>query len=187
MSHLRITFCAAVLGLTALGIPAAHAADPGVSIRPQSPAPGGEVAFKVTGCSGKTGAASSFAFVSDARLTGSEGTLTGETKVRSDADPGSYDVTIICGDIRGKGSITVSAHPSAPASPIAPVRAGGGGASSGLASVDTRTADGPGVAETITGLLLAGSAAAAVVLLPRALGFARSGRTFEARRSRGRK
>ncbi|MET9732972.1 hypothetical protein ABZZ79_20690 [Streptomyces sp. NPDC006458] len=186
MSYLRVTLCAAVLGLTALGTPAAHAADPGVSIRPQSPAPGAEVEFKVTGCSGKTGTAASPAFVSDARLTGSEGTLTGETQVRSDAEPRSYAVTITCGELRGKGSITVATQPSTPASPIAPVRAGGGGAAAHLVSAEARTAE-PGIAETITGLLLAGIAAAAVVLLPRALGFARSGKTSEARRSRGRK
>lgn len=184
MGSLRVTLCTAVLALTTLTVPAAHAADPGVSIRPQSPAPGGEVSLKLTGCPARTGTAASPAFVSEARLTGTEGTLTGETRVRSGARPGSYDVTITCGDFRGKGSITVSAEPSAPASPIAPVRAGGGGAADGLASVDTRTT-GPGTAQAVTGLLLAGAAAAAVVLLPRALGFARSGKISRARRSRG--
>ncbi|CAL9455433.1 hypothetical protein [Streptomyces sp. enrichment culture] len=183
MGSLGVTLCTAVLALTALTTPAV-AADPGVSIRPQAPAPGGEVSLKLTGCPARTGTAASPAFVSEARLTGSEGTLTGETKVRSGAAPGSYDMTITCGDFRGKGSITVAAEPSAPSSPIAPVRAGGGGAADRLAAVDARTT-GPGTAHTITGLLLAGAAALAVVLLPRALGFARSGKVSRARRSRG--
>ncbi|MFJ5773568.1 hypothetical protein [Streptomyces sp. NPDC093094] len=183
MGSLKVTLCTAVLAVTALTVPAAHAADPGVSIRPQKPAPGAEVALKVTGCSGRTATAASPAFVSDARLTGSEGSLAGETRIRSDAEPGSYDMTITCGDRRGKGSITVSAHSSAPATPIAPVRAGGGGAADRLASADSRST-GPGTAQTVTGLLLAGAAGAAVLLLPRALGFARSARTSRVRRSR---
>ncbi|MFI9149893.1 hypothetical protein [Streptomyces sp. NPDC053367] len=187
MGSLRVTLCTAVLAVTALTVPAAHAADPGVSVRPQAPAPGGEVSLKVTGCPGRTATIASPAFVSDARLAGTEGTLTGETRVRTSAEPGSYALTVSCGDLRGKGSLTVTAHPSAPASPIAPVRAGGGGAAPYLASpVDARTT-GPGTAQAVTGLVLAGAAALAVVLLPRALGFARSGRTSGARRSRTRK
>ncbi|MFJ8081377.1 hypothetical protein ACIQ6Y_12175 [Streptomyces sp. NPDC096205] len=186
MGSLRVTLCTAVLALTALTTPVAHAADPGVSIRPQAPAPGGEVSLKVTGCPGRTATVASPVFVSDARLTGGEGTLTGETRVRTSAEPGSHALTVSCGDLRGKGSITVATHPSAPASPIAPVRAGGGGAAHLASPVDARTT-GPGTAQAVTGLILAGAAALAVVLLPRALGFARSGKTSEARRSRGRK
>ncbi|MEG8277674.1 hypothetical protein [Streptomyces sp. AHA2] len=52
--------------------------------------------------------------------------------------------------------------PSAPASPVAPVRAGGGGAAGLVAGGERAT--GPGTAQGVTGLVLAGVAAAAVAL-----------------------
>ncbi|WP_107483850.1 hypothetical protein, partial [Streptomyces sp. SA15] len=133
MGSLRLTVCSAVLAAAAL-TPAAHAADGGgsVSVTPSSPAPGAEVALRVSGCSGKTATAASAAFVADARLTGSGGTLAGETRVRSSIRPGPHDVRVTCADSQLKGTITVagsSARPgaSASASPVAPVQAGGGG------------------------------------------------------------
>ncbi|WLW54725.1 hypothetical protein [Streptomyces sp. YU58] len=191
MGSLRLTLCATALIVTALTpaaltqaalTPAAHAADGGsVSVTPSSPAPGAEVALRVSGCTGRTATAASAAFVADARLTGADGTLAGQTQVRSSIEPGSYDVKITCVDFEVKGTITVGTdkpgkhnepHPNAPttpASPVAPVLAGGGGTAR-LAAADTAdTADarpkGPGTGHAVTGLVLAGVAALAVVLL----------------------
>ncbi|MFF6951877.1 hypothetical protein ACFZAD_24865 [Streptomyces iakyrus] len=58
-----------------------------------------------------------------------------------------------------------SHRPGAPASPVAPVRAGGGGAAE-LIAAEERGA-GPGAAQGVTGLVLAGVAAAVIVLLRR--------------------
>ncbi|MZF86722.1 hypothetical protein [Streptomyces sp. SID5643] len=55
-----------------------------------------------------------------------------------------------------------SHRPGAPASPVAPVRAGGGGAAE-LIAAEERSA-GPGAAQGVTGLVLAGAAAAIVLL-----------------------
>ncbi|WP_328507102.1 hypothetical protein [Streptomyces sp. NBC_00391] len=72
-----------------------------------------------------------------------------------------------------------SRQPSSPASPVAPVRAGGGGAAAGLAAADPADArdsadpansmddarhTGPGARHAVVGLVLAGVAAAAVVV-----------------------
>ncbi|MER5210377.1 hypothetical protein ABT063_07315 [Streptomyces sp. NPDC002838] len=170
MGSLRLTVCSAVLAVAAL-TPAAHAADGGgsVSVTPSSPAPGAEVALRVSGCSGKTATAASAAFVADARLTGSGGTLAGETRVRSSIRPGPYEVKVTCADFQVKGTVDVavggsSARPggSASASPVAPVQAGGGGTAR-LAAADAREA-GPGTGHAVTGLVLAGVAAVAVVI-----------------------
>ncbi|MFF5967275.1 hypothetical protein ACFY64_26815 [Streptomyces collinus] len=58
-----------------------------------------------------------------------------------------------------------SHRPGAPASPVAPVRAGGGGAAA-LIAAEERGA-GPGAAQGVTGLALAGVAAAVIVALRR--------------------
>ncbi|MEU0342712.1 hypothetical protein ABZ092_28105 [Streptomyces bobili] len=170
MGSLQVTLCAGVAAVAATLTPTAYgyAAEPagGVSVTPSTPAPGDEVTLKVTGCSGKKATAASKAFVSDAHLVGSGGSLAGETRVRTSIDPGSYDVTITCADFRVKGAVKVvaaSAPPSTPASPVAPVRAGGGGAAP-LAAVDESRVEGPGVAHAVTGVLLAGAAAVAVAL-----------------------
>ncbi|MFE0252462.1 hypothetical protein [Streptomyces sp. NPDC059010] len=174
MGSLRVTLCAiAALGAVAVS-PAAHAADGGVSIGPSSPSPGGDITLRVRGCPQQTATAVSPAFVADARLTvGPDGTLVGESRIRSTAAAGSYDVRVACGEADRTGALTVVAkgakqsvrhgpQPSAPASPVAPVEAGGGGAVK-LAAVDAREA-GPGTAHTVTGLVLAGVAATAVAL-----------------------
>ncbi|MEV3971080.1 hypothetical protein AB0K68_23470 [Streptomyces sp. NPDC050698] len=57
---------------------------------------------------------------------------------------------------------TPSRRPGAPASPVAPVQAGGGGAADSLAAEDRGT--GPGTAQGVTGLMLAGVAAVVVAL-----------------------
>ncbi|MFJ9250254.1 hypothetical protein [Streptomyces sp. NPDC101776] len=170
MGSLKVTLCAGAAAFAAL-TPTAYAADGGtVSVTPASPAPGADVALKISGCAATTGSAASDAFVADAELVGAAGTLAGETRVRTALEPGSYDVKITCGSVTVKGAIKVvesgsrspSVAPSAPASPVAPVHAGGGGTAH-LAAVDARAA-GPGTAQAVVGLLLAGVAAAAVAL-----------------------
>ncbi|MER7479514.1 hypothetical protein ABTX60_18050 [Streptomyces sp. NPDC126510] len=56
-----------------------------------------------------------------------------------------------------------SRRPGAPASPVAPVQAGGGGAADHLAAEERGA--GPGAAQGVTGLVLAGAAAAVVLAL----------------------
>ncbi|MET7573844.1 hypothetical protein ABZT04_35960 [Streptomyces sp. NPDC005492] len=178
MGSLKITLCAGAAVLAAL-TPTAYAADGGaVTVTPASPAPGADVALKISGCAGTTGSAASAAFVADAQLVGAAGTLSGETRVRGSLEPGSYDVKITCGSVTVKGAIRVvgeapqspSAPPSAPvtpASPVAAVHAGGGGTahlSSAADAVDVRAA-GPGTGHAVVGLLLAGVAAATVIVL----------------------
>ncbi|MFB8773015.1 hypothetical protein [Streptomyces broussonetiae] len=167
MSSLRLTLCTGVLVAAAL-TPTAYAADGGVSVEPAAPAPGTDIALRVTDCPGSTAVAASAAFVADARLTGSGGTLTGETRVRTSLEVGVYAVKVTCGgNVRHTSDLTVGtpatpATPTAHASPVAPVSAGGGGTAR-LATVDeSRT--GPGTAHTVTGLVLAGIAAVAVAL-----------------------
>lgn len=170
MGSLKVTLCTGAAIFAAL-TPTAYAADGGgVTVTPASPAPGADVALRISGCAGTTGTAASDAFVADARLVGAAGTLAGETRVRGTLKPGNYDVKITCGSMTVKGAITVvenasqspSAPPSTPASPVAPVHAGGGGTAH-LAAVDARAA-GPGTGQAVVGLLLAGVAAAAVAL-----------------------
>ncbi|MFE5138092.1 hypothetical protein ACFRDV_10460 [Streptomyces fagopyri] len=154
-----------------------------VSVTPAVPAPGSDIRLRAEGCTGSTGTAASAAFVADARLTGSDGVLTGETRVRTSLSPGTYDVTVGCAGGQGtrqvKGTVTVTGQPeplstlSAPASllasPVAPVHAGGGGTARADGSgphtvaVDAR-ATGPGTRQAVIGLVLAGVAAVAVAL-----------------------
>ena len=172
MGSLRVTLCAmAALGAVAVA-PAAYAADGGVAVSPSSPRPGGDIALRVSGCPERAAKALSEAFVADARLTvGADGTLTGESRIRSTLSAGTYDVKVACGgELSRTGAVTVAgpqsarhgAQPSGHASPVAPVPAGGGGTAR-LAVVDAREA-GPGTAHTVTGLVLAGVAATAVAL-----------------------
>ncbi|MEU9892924.1 hypothetical protein ACIBCS_09030 [Streptomyces phaeochromogenes] len=108
MGSLRLTLCAGVVAAAALA-PTAYAADGGVSVTPGSPAPGSDIQLRVKGCSGMSGTAASEAFVADAQLTGKPGVLTGETRVRSTLDPGTYDVKVTCDGFEDKvkGAITV--------------------------------------------------------------------------------
>ncbi|TCR15623.1 hypothetical protein [Streptomyces sp. BK205] len=171
MGSVRLTLCGAALAVAAL-TPVAYAADGGsVSVTPSTPAPGADLTLRVKGCAGKTATAASAAFVADARLTGSGGSLAGETRVRSSIKPGAYDVKITCVDFVVKGRITVVAakgatttpSATAPASPAAPVDAGGGWSATHLSAMQPR-ATGPGTGHAVTGLVLAGVAAVAVVL-----------------------
>ncbi|MFE9807995.1 hypothetical protein [Streptomyces sp. NPDC005548] len=172
MRSVRLTLCAGAV-VAAAFTPVAHAADAGpagVSVTPAGPAFGSDVRLRAMGCAGRTGTAVSDAFVSDARLTGpGGGGLVGETRVRTTLHPGSYPVEVDCDghSDRVTGTVTVAdpaASPAvtAPASPVAPVHAGGG-ATAHFGSVDAREA-GPGTRQAVTGLILAGVAAVAVAV-----------------------
>jgi hypothetical protein len=165
MGPLRLTLCTAVLAVAALTPPAQAADGRSVSVTPSTPAAGADLTLRVTGCAGKTATAASAAFVADARLTGADGSLTGETRVRSSVEPGPYDVRITCADVEVTGRITVVAAlgGSVPASPAAPVDAGGGWTATHLSAMEPH-ATGPGTGHAVTGLVLAGVAAVAVVL-----------------------
>ncbi|MGW0864422.1 MULTISPECIES: hypothetical protein [Streptomyces] len=218
MGSLRSTLCTSVL-VAAAFTPAAFAADAGgVSVTPATPAPGSDVALRVTGCAARTAVAASAAFVANAPLTVTGGELIGESRVPSTLKAGTYTVKITCGGAERTRTFTVreresvgppasrgetggatgaagqppapgtggrqplpegggpspepeppvdegrsshSERPSAHASPIAPVAAGGGGAAH-LAAEDRGA--GPGTVQTVTGLVLAGVAAVAVAL-----------------------
>ncbi|MGW5635266.1 hypothetical protein [Streptomyces sp. NPDC003832] len=167
MGSLKVTLCTGLIAAFAALGPAAQAADGGgLSVNPASPAPGGDVALRMTGCEEKTARAVSAAFVSDVKLTvtDGEGTLVGESRIRSSLEIGAYDITVTCGDARHKMSLPVGHTPSAPASPVAPVKAGGGGSAVGLAAEEDRPAGGPGITHAVVGLALASVAATAVAL-----------------------
>ncbi|MFI8307482.1 hypothetical protein ACIF80_29440 [Streptomyces sp. NPDC085927] len=188
MGSLRIALCTGILAVAAF-TPAAYAADStddtGVSVTPVVPAPGTDVTLKVAECAERTALAVSSAFVSEVRLTVADGVLVGESRVRSTLTAGTYPVLVNCGERARQGTIEVApardrptgtaepskkpepAEPTAHASPVAPVDAGGGG-SAPLAASDPGTGTGageggPGAAQTVTGLFLAAAAAGAVV------------------------
>ncbi|GAB7108651.1 hypothetical protein JCM4814A_69650 [Streptomyces phaeofaciens JCM 4814] len=186
MSSLKVTLCAGVAAVAAVLIPTAYAMGEGddgggsVTLTPTAPVAGAEVALRVTGCAGRSALAVSEAFVADARLVGTGGTLVGETQVRSSVEAGTYDVKITCVDFEVKGRIKVVAaalpydpprpvdpalpyEPTSPDIPVAPVRAGGGGAAPlAVAADEAPAAHGPGTAQAVTGLALAAVAAAVV-------------------------
>ncbi|MGW1499564.1 hypothetical protein ACWCQW_13495 [Streptomyces mirabilis] len=171
----RLTLCAGAAYAAAF-TPAAYAADGGVSVSPVSPAPGSDVQLRALGCTGTTGTAVSTAFVADARLTGQGGVLVGDTRVRSSATPGAYEVKVSCDGRQNRvtGTVTVTAPggptslrsvlalPTGLASPVAPVHAGGGGTAH-FASVDARSSS-PGTKQAVIGLVLASAAAVAVAV-----------------------
>ncbi|WP_030180019.1 hypothetical protein [Streptomyces violaceorubidus] len=176
MGSLKVTLCAGAALATALCAPAAlaHAADGGgVSVTPSSPAPGTDVTLRVPGCTEKTAVAVSAAFESDVRLglAAGDGVLVGSSRVRTSVRAGAYAVQVTCGDQARRGTITVEGdrrpdtRPSAPASPVAPVHAGGGGTARLAADgAEQARSEAPGTAHTVTGLVLAGIAAVAVAL-----------------------
>ncbi|MFD4785705.1 hypothetical protein ACFWN1_01185 [Streptomyces sp. NPDC058459] len=171
----------------------AHAADGGgshgtggLTVAPAVPVPGTDVSLRVRGCTASQGTAASSAFVSDARLTGGQGDLSGQTRVRTSLKAGAYDVRITCADHSFTGRISVDEpgagvrpgsgsgsgdEPDTGPSPVAPVHAGGGGtAAGGSVGADTSTlfatvaptGSGPGAAQALTGLALAGCTAVTV-------------------------
>ncbi|QIY71281.1 hypothetical protein HEP84_20980 [Streptomyces sp. RLB1-33] len=171
----RLTLCAGAV-LAAAFTPAAYAADGGVSVSPVSPVPGSDIQLRALGCTGTTGTAVSTAFVADARLTGQGGVLVGDTRVRSSATAGTYEVKVSCDGRQDRvtGTVTVAAPggptslrsalavPTGLASPVAPVHAGGGGTAH-FASVDARSSS-PGTKHAVIGLVLASAAAVAVAV-----------------------
>ncbi|WP_062648128.1 hypothetical protein [Streptomyces maremycinicus] len=185
MGSVKITLCAGIAVGAAVLVPTAYASGEaggdkggGVSVTPSTPTPGAEVTLKVSGCGGRTATAASDAFVADAQLADVGGALVGDTRVRSSIGAGTYDVRITCVDYKVTGHIRVVAPasdggsaepygPSTPASPVAPVHAGGGGAAppAPLAALDEAQVEGrgPGIAQAVVGLVLAGVAAAAFV------------------------
>ncbi|MFJ4278871.1 hypothetical protein [Streptomyces massasporeus] len=127
MGSLRVTVCTGVLAVVALA-PVAYAADTGsVSVTPAAPAPGSDITLRVTGCAQRTAVAASPAFVADARLTVIDaGELTGESRVRSTAEAGSYAVRVTCGATRQTGTLTVRDGKAARRSEAPPAPATGG-------------------------------------------------------------
>ncbi|GHI95445.1 hypothetical protein ACWDQL_03725 [Streptomyces olivaceus] len=179
MGSMKVTLCAGAALAAALCAPAALAADGGgdgggVSVSPAAPAPGTDVTLRVPHCTEKTAVAVSAAFESDVRLSlaAEDGALVGSSRVRSSVTAGAYAVQVTCGDRAREGTITVdekrraSGRPTAHASPVAPVDAGGGGTAALAATGhgDQARSEAPGTAHTVTGLVLAGIAAVAVAL-----------------------
>ncbi|WP_406419754.1 hypothetical protein OH809_27470 [Streptomyces sp. NBC_00873] len=183
MRSIPLTFCgAAVIAATLIPAPAALAdsgSDSGsgsgkdsksqatLSVTPSSLAPGDDVDLQVDGCKGKEAKGISDAFASDARFTADDrGGLLTRARIRSDAAPGAYDITVTCDgdkDTRVSSTVTVVAGDrSEPLAPIAPVRAGGGGTA--VLTEQPAEQDGPGTAHAVLGLALAALASVAVAL-----------------------
>ncbi|GAA2799173.1 hypothetical protein [Streptomyces showdoensis] len=148
------------------------------TVTPSDARPGADVDVRVTGCKGTTGAAKSQAFVADAELTGRDGgknPLFGDTTLKSGLDEGTYKISVTCDghDHHDVGTVHVKRHeqpthqPTHHPSPIAPVRAGGGGAAAFAAPAapgvaQTAGEDGLGTPYTLLGLGLAAVAAVSV-------------------------
>ncbi|MFD0074537.1 hypothetical protein ACFVIY_19105 [Streptomyces sp. NPDC127166] len=149
-----------------------------VTVTPSTASPGAEVDVRVQGCKGTTGAAKSKAFVADAELTGRDGggkPLFGDTTIRSGLKDGTYEVGVTCDghDHRDVGTVQVrhrqepTHRPTHHATPIAPVRAGGGGTAAFAAPAapgvaQTTSESGLGTPYTLLGLGMAAIAAVAV-------------------------
>ncbi|MBO3679133.1 hypothetical protein [Streptomyces sp. NEAU-YJ-81] len=163
--------CAAVAAVTAAAPALAdqrHSATTTIRISPHALAPGAEVEVWAFGCPEREATASSPVFVDDAELTPEGGALFSEATIRSTATKGAHRVTVDCADglaredregrEDGKGGMGgVSLAVERPPSPVAPVRAGGGG----TAPDETRARDDIGGAEAY-GLVLSGGTALAV-------------------------
>ncbi|WP_433398039.1 hypothetical protein [Streptomyces sp. CA-146814] len=176
MRSTPITFCAAAAAaLIALPVPAAQASPAAragdddrrsgtVSVTPSTIAPGGQVELWVDACGkGREAKGNSDAFASVARFRPADDKgLFAEATIRSDAEPRTYDVWVTCENGRGKatGTLTVIHHTRP--SPVAPVKAGGGGTAT-LAERGTES-EGPGLRHAVTGLVLAAVASVAVAL-----------------------
>ncbi|MEV8393936.1 MULTISPECIES: hypothetical protein [unclassified Streptomyces] len=175
-----------------------------VMVTPSAVAPGGEIEIRAEGCASASGAAVSRVFAAEAELKGgaggargaggSGGALTGSTVIGPSVKEGRYEIDLRCDGHghAGAGSFDVVApaghdRPGHHASPVAPVRAGGGGAAPlaadaghvhgtrdvhdvddvGHVDTDSRSAaeaTGPGMPHAVIGLVLAGVAAVAVAL-----------------------
>ncbi|WP_051845204.1 hypothetical protein [Streptomyces globisporus] len=149
-----------------------------VTVTPSTASPGADVDVRVQGCKGTTGAATSRAFVADAELTGRDGggnPLFGDTTIRSGLEDGTYKVAVTCdghshpdvGTVRVRHHQEPTHRPTHHATPIAPVRAGGGGTAAFAAPAapgvaQTTSESGLGTPYTLLGLGMAAIAAVAV-------------------------
>ncbi|MBP8538543.1 hypothetical protein [Streptomyces sp. MK37H] len=160
--------CAAVAVVTAAAPALAeqrHSATTTIRISPRALAPGAEVEVWAFGCPDRVATASSPVFVDDAELTPEGDALFSEATIRSTAAKGAHRVTLDCaggGLVRedgtgadGAGGVALAVE--RPPSPVAPVRAGGGG----TAPDEARPRDDIGAAEAY-GLVLSGGTAVAV-------------------------
>ncbi|GGU87581.1 hypothetical protein GCM10010275_24510 [Streptomyces litmocidini] len=148
------------------------------TVTPSTASPGADADVRVQGCKGTTGAVTSEAFVADAELTGRDGgghPLFGDTTIRSGLKDGTYKVSVTCDghEHRNVGTVRVRHHqeptqrPTHHATPVAPVRAGGGGAAAFAVPVapgvaQTTSESGLGTPYTLLGLGMAAIAAVAV-------------------------
>jgi hypothetical protein len=173
MRSLPLTFCAAIVaGTIALPASAAQADSKSdeprdekrsgtVSVSPSRVSPGGEVELRTDACGkGRSARGNSEAFASEARFERGDGKeLVAEARIRSDAAPDDYEVWVTCKDGHGKATGTVTVVHHGRPSPIAPVKAGGGG----TAVLAEEAADeGPGTRHAVIGLGLGAVAAVAV-------------------------
>ncbi|MCX4786908.1 MULTISPECIES: hypothetical protein [unclassified Streptomyces] len=176
MRSIPLTFCAAAVVAAALMPASAALADSdtgtdrgtgsgsrtALSVSPPSLAPGGAVDLRLDSCGGKEAKGNSDAFVSEARFSpAADGGLFAEARIGTDASPGDHEIQVVCTDDKGtKVSGTVTVVGRGQASPLAPVRAGGGG----TAARTDREAhqEGPGIVHAVIGLVLAAVAAVAV-------------------------
>ncbi|MGW8602401.1 hypothetical protein ACWGLB_26065 [Streptomyces sp. NPDC055893] len=164
-----------------------------VTVTPSTASPGADVDVRVQGCKGTTGAAKSPAFVADAELTGRDGggaPLFGDTTIKTRLENGTYKVSVTCDghDHPDVGTVRVERQkptheptrkptheptwkpthePTHHASPVAPVRAGGGGTAAFAAPAapgvaQTTSESGLGTPYTLLGLGLAAVTAVAV-------------------------
>ncbi|MFE7425251.1 hypothetical protein [Streptomyces sp. NPDC057545] len=134
-----------------------------LSVTPRSAAPGGEVALRLDGCAGGSAEGSSDVFVSKARFApAADGGLFARARIGAEASPGDHGVQAVCADggERVTRTVTVAGRDAA-ATPLAPVRAGGGGTAA-LSDEEARRS-GPGIAHAVIGLALAAVAVVAVV------------------------
>ncbi|MEU1127229.1 hypothetical protein ABZ371_27510 [Streptomyces sp. NPDC005899] len=173
MRSLPLTLCfTAAAAVIALPASAAAQADPdswdpgdhrgrgSVTVTPAGVSPGGEVELRVDVCrEGVSARGASEAFAGGARFHRTRGGgLAATARIRSDAAPDDYEVRVTCEDGHGRatGTFTVvrRVHPS----PVAPVRAGGGGTAA-LAG-HSGAEQGAGTRHAVTGLALASVAAA---------------------------
>ncbi|MFB6835491.1 hypothetical protein [Streptomyces sp. NPDC056361] len=147
------------------------------TVTPSTASPGADIDVRVQGCKGTTGAAKSPAFVADAELTGRDGgknPLFGDTTLRSGLEDGTYKVSVTCDghDHPDVGTLQVrrdqpTHRPTHHPSPVAPVRAGGGGTAAFAAPAapgvaQTAGDSGLGTPYTLLGLGMAALAAVAV-------------------------
>ncbi|MEV6164742.1 hypothetical protein AB0L71_23010 [Streptomyces sp. NPDC052052] len=174
MRSISLTLCAATVVAATLIPATAASADSSsgsgtgsdsrgtLSVTPSSAAPDGAVALRLDSCGGKEAKGTSDVFASEARFTSAtDGGLIANARIRSDAAPGDYDIQIVCADDKGTkvtGRVTVIDR--AQATPLAPVRAGGGGTAA--ADDQGSRSDGPGATHAVIGVVLAALAVASV-------------------------